>query len=268
MPSLHELPAPSLREIQAAFADALIRADTHHTALNILADGISPLTRLGFYRTNVFENYRKALSATYPAVEKLVGASFFARLAEEYSRGYVSTSGDVGQHGSRFAEFLARHESARTLPYLTDVARLEWSIEETFNGADHVPFDLARLAAVAAERCADLRFLLAPTCRLLRSDFPVDRIWTLCQTDREGEPALDLGDGSAALLIRRERFEVLVEAQTSGAFAMLSALSEGASFGDAFAAAIALDESFDPGAFLQRHVQSGVLVDFTLPATT
>ena len=63
----------SLREQQAGFAAALFNPAASRAAPGIRADGISPAMRLGFYRTNVFENYRKALAATYPAVEKLVG---------------------------------------------------------------------------------------------------------------------------------------------------------------------------------------------------
>jgi hypothetical protein len=105
----------SLREQQAGFAAALFNPAASRAAPGIRADGISPAVRLGFYRTNVFENYRKALAATYPAVEKLVGHGFFANLAEEYIRRYPSHWGDVGRHGEQFAEFLRRHACAHEL---------------------------------------------------------------------------------------------------------------------------------------------------------
>ena len=63
---------PSLREAQAGFAAALFSGGAHTDAPGIRAGGISPSVRLTFYRTNVFENYRRALSATYAAVKKLV----------------------------------------------------------------------------------------------------------------------------------------------------------------------------------------------------
>src|SRR5262245_7836171 len=164
----------SLREQQAGFAAAIFNSARPHVP-GIRADGISPGVRLGFYRTNVFENYRKALATTYPAVAKLVGEGFFSLLAREFVLRYPSLSGDVGRHGEQFAEFLRQHASARELPYLSDVARLEWCIEESFNEADHARLSLTSLGAVPEEQLGRLRFLLAPSCRLMTSPFPVLR---------------------------------------------------------------------------------------------
>ena len=256
----------SLREQQAGFAAALFNPAASRAAPGIRADGISPALRLGFYRTNVFENYRKALAATYPAAEKLVGSGFFGTLAEEYIRRYPSHSGDVGRHGKQFAEFLRRHASARELPYLSDVARLEWCIEESFNEADHAPLALERLSGVPAEQHERLRFLLAPSCRLMSSVFPVQRIWEVCQPDHEGEVKVDLDQGGTDLMVRRRGFSVTVETLQPGEFAMLMALSTGHGFAEAYEYARGVDDSFDPALFLHKHVLSGVLVDFALPA--
>ena len=256
----------SLREQQAGFAAALFNPAASRAAPGIRADGISPAMRLGFYRTNVFENYRKALAATYPAVEKLVGHGFFAGLAEEYIHRYPSRSGDVGQHGEQFAEFLRRHACARELPYLSDVARLEWSIDESFNEAEHAPLALERLAGVPEGQHERLRFLLARSCRLMSSLFPVHRIWQMCQPDFDGDGNVDLREGGADLLVRREGFRVMVETVRPGEFAMLAALSTGHEFAEAHDLARGVDTGFDPTAFLQKHVLSGVLADFALPA--
>jgi hypothetical protein len=256
----------SLHELQTGFAAALFNPGASSKAPGIRADGISPAVRLGFYRTNVFENYRKALSATYPAVEKLAGAGFFAVLSEEYTRRYPSRSGDVGRQGEQFPEFLRRHPCSRELPYIADVAHLEWCVEESFNEADARAIELTRLAAVAEEQCGQLHFLLAPSCRLLRSLFPVNRVWEVCQPDYEGDVRVDLDQGGVDLLVRRQGFGVTVEALAPGEFAMLTALSAGHSFAPAYEYAHGADDTFDPAAFLHKHVLSGVLADFTLPA--
>jgi hypothetical protein len=255
----------SLREQQAGFAAAILSS----TALGvpgIRADGISPAARLGFYRTNVLENYRKALAATYPVVMKLVGSGFFGVLASEYVVRQPSRFGDVGRHGEQFPEFLRRHASARELPYLSDVAHLEWCMEESFNEADHAPLSLARLAAVPEEHHGRLRFLLAPSCRLLSSRFPVLRIWEVCQPDFESEVAVDLRQGAVNVLVRRQGFSVIAEAVPSGEFAMLSALAGGEGFAEGYECGRREDSGFDPAAFLQKYILSCVLVDFAVPA--
>ena len=47
----------SLHDLQAGFAAALLDPGAARSAPGIRADGISPAVRLGFYRTNVLENY-------------------------------------------------------------------------------------------------------------------------------------------------------------------------------------------------------------------
>jgi len=256
----------SLHDLQAGFAAALLDPGAARSAPGIRADGISPAVRLGFYRTNVLENYRKALAATYPAIERLVGRGCFLHLAREYARRHAASSSDVGMHGARFADFLEHHPLGRDLPYLADVARLEWAIEESFCEADRDPLPLERLANVPQMHVTALRFLLAPSSRLLRSDYPVHRIWEISQPGGSGEEQIDLGSGGVQLLIRREGYAVRVDALRASEFAMLDALRAGYGFGEAFAYALALDEGFDAGAFVQRYIGSGVLCDFTLPA--
>ena len=256
----------SLRELQAGFAAALLDAGASRDAPGVRADGISPALRLGFYRTNVLENYRKALAATYPAIERLVGSGCFAHLAYEYAHRHASHSGDVGAHGERFADFLDHHAIGRELPYLAEVARLEWAIDEAFYEADRGRLALERLAAVPPEQLAALRFHLAPPCRLLRSPYPLLRIWQISQPGYAGEESVDLDAGGVELLVRREAYAVQVEVLASAEYAMLDALRAGYGFGEAFDYALALDPSFDAGAFLRAHIASGALCDFTVPA--
>jgi hypothetical protein len=257
---------PSLRDLQAGFALALFDPAESRAAPGIRSNGLSPAARLGFYRTNVFENYRKALAATYPALQAVVGTGCFAHLAQEYTRRHRSRSADVGQHGERLPDFLARHPLAATLPYLPDLARLEWAIEESFHEADQGPMLIDGLADIDETLYPELRFALAAWVRLFESPFPVHRIWQISQENRSDEAGIDLDEGGVQLLVRRERYEVLIEPMRPAEFAMLRALQSGYGFGEAFAYAQSLDIAFDPEAFLQRHVASGALCGFMLPA--
>src|SRR5262245_39393997 len=119
----------SLRDLQESFARALITGVSERGVPGIRADGISPLQRLGFYRTNVLSNYLEGLRATYRCVENLVGPGCFAYYADQFIRETPSRSGDLNRYGSELADFLARAPIAMQLPYLADVARLEWLLD-------------------------------------------------------------------------------------------------------------------------------------------
>lgn len=254
----------SLREIQSGFARALFSGMHGPSTPGIRADGLSPALRLGFYRTNVFANYLDALRATFVVVERAVGRAHFSTLAERFVRDYPSTHGDLNRYGGEFAHFLKGQAVTIDLPWLPDLAQLEWLIDESFYAADHSPLSLERLALVPAEDYAQLVFRLHPACRLQRSDYPILHIW---EAGRAGER--DIADVTPSreghgVLLRRVSFEVVIEAVEPATFAMLDALRSGASFGQAYERVLVEHPAFDPGPFLQRYVGNCALVDFRL----
>ncbi len=254
----------SLRELQEGFARALLSGVSERTVPDIRADGLSPMQRLGFYRTNVLSNYLQGLRATYRSVENLVGAGCFAHHAERFIREIPSRSGDLNRYGGELADFLARAPIAAQLPYLADVARLEWLLDEVFYEADHPALDLERLTQVPPERYPDLRFKLHPACRLLSSAYPVRRIWQVSQPDYRGDEAVALDAGGDHILMRREGFDPVVESVSAAEFAWLRALDDGETLSAASMAAQAAHPELDVPACLQCRVADGTLCDFSL----
>jgi hypothetical protein len=179
---------------------------------------------VSIYRNAIFANYRKALAATYPVVQRLVGVPFFNTAVDAFVRENASTSGDLNVYGDVFGNFLAGYPYAQDLPYLPDVARLEWAIDAANRAADHIADPasvLAELAAVAPERLAELKLRLAPSCRLVHSEYPILRLWQTNQPDWDGDDAVDLDAGGDALLVRRGAEGVTLAALPPAEFAIL-----------------------------------------------
>src|SRR5262245_44301191 len=104
----------SLHELQRRFAASLVDTDT------------DPPTAV--YRNTVAANYRNHLGATYAVVRELTGTAFFNAAVDAFTISNPSTGGDLNVYGKEFADFLATYPYARDLPYLPDVARLEWAL--------------------------------------------------------------------------------------------------------------------------------------------
>jgi hypothetical protein len=253
----------SLHDLQARFRRAVFRRDDAAIADAIVdaAPGVAP--RLDVYRRNAFGNLADALAAIFPVVRKLVGEEFFRYAAREYITRQPSTSGDLNDFGTVFADFLARFEPAAALPYLPDTARLEQLVHEAYFAAEPARAP-AILSGVAPERFADLRFRLDPSVRRFTSAFPVDRIWQVNQDGYTGDDTVDLGLGGVRLLIRREHGVIELEALDAGEWALLDALAAGETFGDACVAALLAGPEFDVAAALQRFIGGGVIVGATL----
>ncbi len=143
--------------------------------------------RLGIYRGNVRASTAKAMAAAYPVVEKIVGGEFFSGLASEYQSRFPSVNGDLNEYGDAFAAFLADFPPVTEIPYLADVARLEWQVHRAHYAADPAPFDPVRLASVPLEHQLQLRSRLHPACHVLRSAYPIARIWEVHQDTFSGK---------------------------------------------------------------------------------
>ena len=257
-----------LRETQIAFADSLLSGDgeaTNEAASHIRAGRLSTTRRLEIYRHNVFANLCGGLQDIYPVVVSVVGKTFFYTAVDEFVRQHPSQSGDLNQYGGQWAAFLGAYPHAKELPYLPDVARLEWAWHQAFHAADARAFDLARLAAIPAEEHAALRFKLHPAARLIQSDFPLLRIWQVNQPTFAGDMTLDWDVPRDTLLVYREivdGVEVTIKRITSGEHAFLRALQEHATLDAAVTAAVSVDAAFELQSFLLGAFQSGVIVDF------
>jgi len=252
----------SLRELQAAFACAILEQDP--STIDGSVCGGNGRERLSVYAGNVYHNLREALRAVYPVVDKLVGERFFDYAANRYIHDHPSQSGDIQRFGYTFPTFLEHFPPAASLAYLRDTATLEWLVHEVFHAADHAPFPLSLLSSLASAGCATLRLRLHPACRLFESAFPVLKIWEVNQSDAMSSEVVNLDAGGDMLLVRRVGFAVDIQALPAVEFAMLQALHEGQSVEEAYDRALRCDPAFALGEFIERRILDSTIVGFDL----
>ncbi|MDH4173717.1 MAG: DNA-binding domain-containing protein [Betaproteobacteria bacterium] len=225
----------SLLEQQRAFAAALL-------------DAAAGPARMRVYRANVFGNWSAALAGAYPIVRAIVGAACFEVMARDYSQVSPSASGDLHEYGAQLAAFLDGYPQAADLPYLPDVARMEWLAHLAFYAADPPPFDLSRPTEVR----------LAPPCALLGSAWPLQRIWEAHQEG--GDPAsVNLDAGPDRILVHRAGWRVEVCSLGAGDYRFLERLRAGDALGPALEAATAADAAFVARVAFAAWVQAGVI---------
>jgi hypothetical protein len=254
---------PSLRELQARFYEAVVFDDP--TALAGLVRAPAAEHRIDVYRNNAREAFRKALAADYPVIERLVGGECFRGLARHYMREHPSRSGDLQGYGHEFAAFLAGRYGDGPHDYLADVARLEWAYQEVLGAPDASPIAVERLAAYVPEELETLRLRLHPALRLVRSGYPILRIWQLNQPDADPQSRIDLASGGDAVLVRRLPDHVELRRLESGDYALLDALRAGAGLAAAVDCAVAAAPDFDLEHALARAFTRGLVVACTLP---
>lgn len=241
-----------LLAFQSDFADAL-RDGRRTPAMErwLAGSGATVASRMAIYRANMVASAEKALASAYPVVRQVVGEDFFHGLAREYQRAAPSTSGDLTDFGATFGAFVAAFEHTQSLPYLADLARLEWTVHRAYGAADAPDWEPASLAAVEPDRQAAIRFHWAPGTAVLASQHPVVRIWTIHQPGYDGEFSV-AWDRPDTALVSRAGLAVHVSACSPAEAGFVGASLAGATLADAAAAALAKHSDFDLAAFLGR----------------
>jgi hypothetical protein len=258
---------PELAALQQAFGAALASVEAAPPATHIFTDAPErAIGRIAVYRGNVVGASTRALAGTYPVVAKIVGEEFFAGLAREYLRAHPSTSGDLNDFGVAFADFVAEFTHTRDLPYLPDVARMEWLAHRAYFAADARPLELAALGAVPEQDYGALRLALAPACALLESRWPLARLWEVHQDDYAGEFSVDLDAGPGRILVYRPRFRVQVAALSPGAHRFLQHVDAGVRLEAALDAALGAEPAFDLGTAISAWIGAGIVVGMNTTA--
>jgi hypothetical protein len=248
------------RRIAAAILDPGSPGIATAPALPIRGNVLSQAQRLQIYRNSLFESATSALTATYPVIRRLVGDNFFRHVSRRYLQACPSTSPDLRDLGRRLPEFLEGFGSVEGLPYLPDVARLEWACQEALHAVALSPVDAAALAALDVGAYARIGLRFNPACRLLRSRFPIVRIWEANQPG-EAQDRIDLSLGEARGLVSRPEWHVEVRQLGRGEFVLLSALAKGRSVAESAERGLRSDPDLDVAVALAAFLSRGVFVE-------
>lgn len=213
------------------------------------------------YRANAEAAAARALAAAYPTVAALVGDDAMRAIAAAHWHRCPPEQGDLARFGATLPEALAADRQLAELPYLADVARLDWAVHGCESAAD------ADAALDGIERLADtdpaaLALALRPGTAVLRSDWPIVTIRQAHAAPADApdrfaasRAALARGDREIAI-VRRRGWRAVIERSSAAEARFTAALLSPGSL------AAALDEAgagFDFESWLLRALREGWL---------
>ena len=258
----------SLADLQRAMAAALLGGDAEAVSAAVAPDALDPEARLAIYRHHVRTSLTAVLKDAYPVVCRLVDDRFFGYAADAYVRAEPPTEPRLFVYGAGFADFLASFPPCHGLPYLPDVARLEWALHTACHAPAVNPPEgtaLARaLAALTGDETARIVFAVDPSVRYLASPYPLDRIWCANQPGADPEASVGLDAGSVHLEVRRNRDQAVFRSLPLGEWTLRARLAAGRSLEDSAAEASTADAELNLAGALSALFTQGLLVDFTL----
>ena len=185
-----------------AFQQHFLERVRNNRPLSQQADTEPADAGLGIYQNNYRTTHSAALNDTFSSVRSLVGDRYFRQLAFGYMAAFHSCSGDLNEYGKNFAEYLQlnleRYPGAEQLPYLVDVAQLDWARQRALFHCESAPSEVLDASAIIG---------LHPACSLIHSRYPLFAIWQIAQgMDRQ----IEWDSGPESLAISRSRDGVQV----------------------------------------------------------
>jgi hypothetical protein len=245
----------SLHHLQQAFRAALLNERADAAAVPMLDS--AALQRLAIYRNNIAASLCEALTKTFPVVCRLVGRHYFDHAATAFIRTSPPSEPRLSHYGAGFADFLARF--CPSLPYLADVSRLEWLINEAIHESAMPSITLAQASLGA--RSGDVFLQLQPSVRVFESTWPALAIWQANQPQIADPPELDIVQSEEYLLVHRRQDQIVLTRTDAATATFVGLLCQGASLKDATVAALSLDPMFDLATALALLFSSDLVID-------
>jgi len=203
-----------------------------------------------------------SLGESYPALAHWVGEPAFHALAHRYAASVPLTSYNLNDAGAQMPAFLRHDVLTGDLPFLPDLAELEWRIARAFHATEGPPLD-PRALPWTVEQWATAVLRFQPSVAVLSSAWPLLDLWTARDTPRDAID-IELHGHPHHIIIRRTGFSVRCESVAADEALALQLLLDGRCLGEIAERCEA--DGHDPSAVLawfSRWTSAGMIADAT-----
>lgn len=254
--------SPNFRNDQTSFARALFHPDEAGPDNLVDPQGAPAPKRFGVYRNNVVVSLIDNLASTFPACKSLVGEEFFNALAREYALNFPPSSPLMIYYGDEFAQFLSQFKPAQQVPFLSDIADIEYKRVKSYHAADGQQFDPNSIANVPQETLDNAKLKLHPSFFWSYSRFPAHQIY---KRSSAGKTLEGIGFEQAEItLICRPEWSVTTSSILPSHKAGLTALTAGFSLATTVEIGRKSDPDFDLQDLLTNLLAIGAVEQFQL----
>lgn len=200
-----------LAEVQARFYELVTapqsvativteRGPATRRALDHMIDGgdrLGAVERLDVYAGMYFFRIHDVLRDELPRTAAALGDAGFHNLVVDYLAAWPPRHFSLREAGGRLPSFLSTHTLGVERPWIAELARLERTRRELFDGADAAPLTIAQVRQRPAESLGQLPLRLVPCAALLQNRFAIAPLWriedsaTLAAAARSAAPSAE-----------------------------------------------------------------------------
>jgi hypothetical protein len=213
--------------------------------------------RLNVHKNNMTMTLRDILKQAYPVTTLLLGEKFMDFAVNEFTGIAPPDSGDMNAYGAGFPEFLEHLPNLNQFAYVPDVARLEWLAQEAYLSPRASPLTAQDLATV--EDPVNLKLHLQPHVKLLRSGWPVDKLWSRVTEEGTALKDFEMKPAETYAAIFRATDNISVWSISEGGYRFLEYLQSDPTFAFAAEAGIRAEPELSLDTLLATLIQQDLL---------
>jgi len=195
-----------------------------------LPDGSDAAAPLEIHTDGYPARVREALLESFPAVHHVVGERAFAGMVYRFLPELPEKEYNLNSIGRALADFLRRDGLTECLPFLPDLATLEWRLVEAFHAPSLEPFEPSRCAKWSEADWGRARLQFQPAVSVTCSEWPILEIWRARRLPRQ-EIKIELVGRSDCVLVYRRGLAVECESLSTAEANLLGSLLSGLTLG-------------------------------------
>ncbi len=227
---------PSLQEVQRWLKSKILpesQTSSKIQAVELNPQGDAPgVERLAVYADGYMARVEEALAEVYETLRHVVGRTAFQKLAASYARRYPSHDYNLSLVGRHLPDHIAGLPAVGELPFLPDLARLEWLVAQAFHAFDQSPMETAQMAGWSLEDWERAQVIFQPSVGSISSAWPILDIWQAREKPVE-EIRIELVNRPQQVIVFRHGHQVCCALLKEHQQALLGQLLRGQPLGSA-----------------------------------
>lgn len=220
--------------------------------------------RFDIYAQMYYARLVEVIEGDFPRVASILGCERIHDVVSAYLARHPSTSPSLRHLGQFFPSFLQDCAETADLPFLSDVATLEWARLNVFDAADAEPLRIEHLQTITQDAWPTLKLRVIPAFQIMQSAWPVHEIWK--RVEENSSAPEDIVPAETMLRVWRREFMVYHTKIDNVEQTALTSILAGEPFASV-CAALATQMSEEEaaatmGSLILRWLEDGILADF------
>lgn len=249
-----------LSETQSLFKKNILNAQNDPTAFNEFkpAGKLSLEQAFNLYHSIYEARLTEVLMSHFPAVRWVLGKDLFNKICHKYVETQPSVTYNLHSYGNTFPEFLKEDHDSKAIPFLYDLARLEWTLKEVQDRPSPSPLPGKHIEELLHSEDFKVQFIDA--MEIFESPYAVYDIW-----DQRMSSAYQFEDinwnRSESLLVYKDQKKLCLIRIDALEAEVLKELKEGSSVSSALADFSSLLSPDKIAEFYQVLANTGIVED-------